>query len=236
MPGPQASKVLLELDALIDTRLGTLNIIDAEAVQTMNPAAYFLRTNDTFDFMNIDAELFNIAYAGRDELTLRNSMITGILPIVQNAIHQFNSYLNPNVKGPHALDLNIWPYKLDAEGAQVVADLLEFKLGGVVKVSIVNFAPNQLTLGYLRNNYHTVVMYDWVRWACAIEESFRNEQAPGVTLIAPDLLQGKPLPENPDKLTQAAFKAGHPTAYMEFALADSIGLSFERVIFFCMAH
>lgn len=230
------TKVMLMLDAVIDTRLGTLNLIDPEAVVGMNPPDYLLRTRDEFQFMGIDNELFDVAYRNRDEFTLRSSIVTNILPIVQNAIHQYKTMINPSRNGPIELDLNIYPYNLDKEVARVMADLVEFKLGGIVKVTPVRVPYENMTLSYLASNYHTVVIYDWVDWACANERSFRSEAAPGVTMIAPDILRGERLPEKPDDTVRAAFKVAHPTAYMEFALADYIGLSFERVSFFSMAH
>jgi len=236
MSGLAVTKVMLMLDAVIDTRLGTLNILDAEAVVGMNPPDYLLRTRDEFPFIGIDTDLFNVAYKNRDIYTLHSSMMTGILPIVQNAIHQYTTMINPTRNGPLELDLNLYPYNIDSESARVMADLVEFKMGGIVKVNPVCIPYSSMTLAYLANNYHTVVIYDWVDWACANEQSFRSESAPAVTMVAPDILRGEKLPENPTDEIRAAFKVAHPTAYMEFALADYIGLSFESVSFFSMAH
>lgn len=236
MKGQLPSKVMLFLDALIDTRLGTLNILDPEAVQAMDPARYLMRTRDDFSFMGIDEELFNIAYKNRDTLTLRNSIMTNILPIVQNAIHQYTTLMAPMSGKPIEIDLNVYPYNPTMEEGRMMADLVEFKLGGVVKVNVIRTPYSAMTLGMLARSYHTVVIYDWVDWACAIEASFRSEAAPSVTMIAPDLLKGEKLPDEPDKYTEAAFKVAHPTAYMEFTLVDYIGLSFERTTFFSMAH
>lgn len=235
MNGQTPNKLLLMLDALVDSRLGTLNILEPAAVQAMSPPTYFLRTRDSFTDMGIPDELFKAAYAGRDIVTLKNSMLTGIIPIIQNAIQQYTTFMNPTRAGAISIDLNVFPYALDAEMGKLMADLLEFKLGGIVKVNVIRTPYAAMTLSWLRTHYHTFVIYDWVEWACAIEQSFRSETAPAVTVIAPDLLQGEALPEQPDEQLKAAFKAAHPTAYMEFALADYIGLSFERTQFFSMA-
>lgn len=230
------NKIMVLLDALVDTRLGTLNILDPTAVREMDPVRYLMRTRDDFTHMGIDDELFNIAYKNRDVLTLRNSIVTNILPIIKNAIHQYATILSPLQGGAHELDLNVYPYNLSAEEGRVIADLVEFKLGGVVRVNVVRVPYSTMTLAMLARTYHTVVMYDWVDWACAIEHSFRTEAAPAVTMIVPDLLRGEKLPDEPDKYVEAAFKVAHPTAYMEFTLADYIGLSFERTPFFSMVH
>lgn len=225
----------LELDAAVDSRMATLAIIDPEAVSRMPPSNYLMRTRDVFSEYGVDHELFTVAYRNRDVQTLKNSVMTAIMTTVQQVIVEYVTTVNANRSGPAEIDLNIYPYNLTAEQCELYAALIEFRLKGVVKVNVIRKEPNQLTLGALDSEYHTAIIYNWVEWACAIEESFKTEACPQLTVIAPNLLHGTDEGLD-DPVTVAAFKAAHPTAYMEFALMDKVGITFAPISQFSIIH
>lgn len=233
---PRKDKALLvELDALVDTRMGTLAIIDPEAVALIPPSNYMTRIRDVFVDYGIDQILYNTAYNNRDIQTLKNSVVTNAIQLIQQVIVEYVTTVNANRNGPAEIDLNVFPYSLSAEQKEMYSALLEYRLKGVVKVNVVFKHPKQLTLSGLDAEYHTAIIYNWVEWACAIEESFKTESHPQLTVLAPNLLHGNDEGLD-DPVTTAAFKAAHPTAYMEFALMDKVGISFASISMFCLQH
>lgn len=225
----------LELDALADTRMGTLAIVAPDAVAKIPPSNYLTRMRDSFEEYGVDQKLYEAAYATRDVQTLKNSIVTAIVGVIQQVIVEYVTTVNANRSGPPEIDLNIYPYQLSAEQSEMYAALLEYKLKAVVRVNIIRVPPEGLTLASLHNSYHTAIIYNWVQWACAIEESFKTDACPQLSVIAPNLLHG--ITEGlDDPMTVAAFKAAHPTAYMEFALMDKVGITFAPISQFSITH
>lgn len=230
----QNQKLLLDLAALVDLRLGVLNRDWPEEVKKLDLEQYLERENDDFSQYGVAKSEFDFALKHANLGTLKTSPVTRVVEVIMEVLQQYRLRVCPAAGSPLEVDINVWPFDLDPDIREMYALLLEHALGGVVKVNTVSAQPKSLTLGTLKKKYHTFIIYDWVRWATAIEQSFRNETAPTLTVIVPKLLQGEtiPPPEEMTKELRAGFAAAHPTAYMEFMLQDIVGLNFEDVRYF----
>ncbi len=64
--------ILIELDALLDTRLGTISLMDEALARKMLDLDYPNRISDEFNLLSdeIDMSVYNRAYADRDIETL----------------------------------------------------------------------------------------------------------------------------------------------------------------------
>lgn len=229
-----SQKLLLDLSALVDVRLGVLSRDWAEEIKELDIAGFMCREKDDFTAIGVSAKDYEYAIRRADLGTLKLSPVTGVVALIMEVLHQYRSHVSPASGELLEIDLNVWPFVLEDDIKEMYGLLLEHALGGVVKVTVVDVPFANITLDTLKRNYHTFIIYDWVRWAIAIQNSFRREQAPTVTVIVPKLLHGNEIPpvEEQDPEMRAAFHAAHPTAYMEFMLQDLVGLVHEDVGYF----
>lgn len=229
-------KALLDLAALVDLRLGVLSRDWAEEIKDLDIAGFMCRERDDFTAIGVSMHDYQYAMDHADLGTLKLSPVTGAIGLLMEVLNQYRQQLCPGVSTPLEIDLNVWPFNLPPDVREMYGLLLEHSMAGVVKVNVVSIPFENITLDLLKRNYHTFIVYDWVKWAIAIESSFRNDHAPSVTVIAPKLLRGNEIPPESEQSPEerAALKAAHPTLYMEFMLQDFVGMVFEDISYFSL--
>lgn len=220
--------IMLELDALIDTRLATLGLLDPKYVENIDLAAYLTRENDLFSTPTVTREQYEQVYRERDTLTLKSAVVTGVLTLVKERLmeHLVGSD-TPMTSAVLKVDLNITPYVLDDTERAELAGLVEFELGGGVEVNIINKPLNQLNLPYLGSLYHTVILYNWRDWARSQEASFRQDSVVGLFVVVPRLLEQPAPTEFENDEDKVAYETIGPFNAMEYAYADRVSLRFE---------
>lgn len=218
---PKVEKVLVDLDALLDTRLATLAKINEDLAIGVLNKGYRTRTIDSFP--GVSAEEFKKAYAKRDVDTLVMAVATNAFVLLQSCIK--GSIENIVVGGPGqpiSFEINYHPYDLESDEIEMIKHAIESRTMDIVDVTMVKIDNMFLTPTYCKENYALMIRYDYVEWIEMHQEELAKKPMPAVGLIAPALYHLKV----PSDEEMADFKRNNiePFQSTEIALAPAIGL------------
>jgi hypothetical protein len=213
--------IFVELDALMDTRAGTLALMGNDALETCVTAEYFKRLNDFFK-----VEGFKEKYQKRDISTLKQSMVTPVLRMIKEFVKStlLNNLNSPHVFKPEII-LNIHPYTLSEQESSRFIEILASVTNMEADIRIVSMDNDELSAQYVRNHVSVMVMYHGIAWMDVQADAgrFNKRACPDVTVICPALL----VKENVDM-------ERNPFQILETITAPIIGLKFFPIEDFSM--
>lgn len=188
--------IYVELDALLDTRLGTLHRMDPALVEQALDAGYKDRTSDRWvDLgLNVDQARYDDLYRRRDVTTLKQSRPTDLAPIITEMTSALGkaSIEDPRIE-EITLDVNVWPYRLNAEVKDAIADAVREWVSIDCKVAVVDYDHGSLTPTFIDRRYVALILYDFDGWFQAQHDALLEKRLPTVSVIAPALYaNGKP--------------------------------------------
>lgn len=186
----EPSGLLIDLDALFDTRLGTLilnNYDDLVRIFVANK--YHIRLDDGFNNM-IDKDKFYENYAKRNKETLANSTLSLCIDIVKDFVATTlkTDPVNPIVFYPK-IYINTYPYQLTKEETDNIILGIYSHLKCKAQVETVSLDPSMLTIDFINQNLSVIIMYEYNKWLDTQTElgNFNKGACPQVTLIGPRL-------------------------------------------------
>lgn len=232
------NKILVHIDTLLDTRLGTLSLIRPEAaVQTISDDRYYFRVIDDFSAIcGVDLPEFREAYAKRNMETLRASVITEVPFILRELIVklQKEEEETPYMEGL-GVEVNIWPYELD-EGERYALYLAvrEF-IGSLTPLAIVSIHPEKLTPELVKSKYSGLILYDLNEWVKHHLETFKTVRFPRVTVLAPALFHEQ-VPQPEDFLSEGMRPDANPFELAEMGFIEIFALDLIDPRYFCITR
>jgi hypothetical protein len=182
------STLLIEYDALFDTRLALINSYGEEALSKILNNDYFTRTMDKFP--TIDYNEFQLKYSQRNKSLLADAIITPIVYMVSDFV--YSTMVNA-INGPDPLEpriiVNTYPYVCSNEENTVVKEQLVEITNGNAVIEFIFKSPLEIRPAYLRDNVELMIMYDYVSWIEAHSKTdvFKRITIPDVTLIGPKI-------------------------------------------------
>lgn len=183
-------RLLISLDSLLDTRAGTLCLMDMnKTAELMNDLRYSCRIVDWFE--GFDKEDFAKRYQERNEKTLSVSLLTRTYKILQDFLKKCHQR---SLDTPHKLipeiHVNFYPYQLSEQTERLILQGIKEKIPQAPTIKGVNFSNVALTPRLLLNNYKTVVSYDFLHWieVHSENEAIKKCPVPGVTFFTPALM------------------------------------------------
>lgn len=195
-------KYLVSLDAMLDTRLGTVAKLDQKYAFELLQKNWHLREHDDFSHNapGFTHEEYVSAYRMRDVDTLRASVMTKlheyILSMFEDEIKQ-PGHASSDMK--HGIYINTWPYVLDEELRMTLNDIMRDLFPMMDEVLLVNIPMATLSPEYIKqNDYRAVIFYELKDWLDYHYASLEKTPIPQNYLIVPALLEK---PVNPDELS-----------------------------------
>lgn len=198
----KASRFLIEIDTLFDTRLAVLASMGEDALTAAASQGYYERQSDYF--VGVDYERFKSLYAARDKSILKDAIITPIANMAKEfataTLHNVNN--SPFHYKPEIL-LNIYPYDLTENEIALMIKGLSSVTMGLCDIIAVNLSPVQLSPLYLKLNLAMMAIYEYDKWleANSVNGAWKKHTAPDVTVIAPRISMIKmlkPFPKGED--------------------------------------
>lgn len=194
--------ILIDIDALFDTRLGTVALYDPKvALNLLNRPEYAVRLHDNFseyiDVPDWDHEQYMLNYKHRNVATLSYSKPTGIVFGLKALCLETLKELHDNPEHEKIeVYLNINPY-LDLTSSEIV-DLrvyLKEYLPDFVKVKVINKSLEELTPMFMKplfTHWITYAFNDWTAIHFNTDMSYDElveKQNPHLKVIIPMLLK-----------------------------------------------
>lgn len=163
--------ILVDLDCLLDTRVGTLFSLNPEEAQRILGRGFRNRLSDTVSQFSevISDAAYKEAYENRSQYTLAQSRPTNLN---SELIEQLKTmYLKINTPRENLTDyvivVNLYPYQFsDVDAANLKFTLEEF-LGNDTTVQLCNWLPSSCRLNYLSmrgiTDYITYDIGGWIQ-------------------------------------------------------------------------
>lgn len=195
--------ILVELDAFMDTRGGTLRrTVPDEAMDVINSREYrFREHNEMHKLCSIDEDRWKEAWKLRDAKTVYNSGITLLVPEFINVIREIQSIIDGN--NPELTDIrlliNIYPYKLTQDQEEAIITGIRETLSLNCEVATVYLPLNQIDpADCARLNIFMLFLYnftDWIQAAYGDEKKWSENNLPrsndGLTVVAPRIKEDR---------------------------------------------
>ena len=197
--------IMVCLDAILDTRLGTIAKLFPEVVGAIeNSPKYYLRKEDRWD--GIDKRLNNsqlvLNYQTRNLDTIRKSQLTMVSRMILELFNELGTKIStsdPNI-GSFYLVINFYPYVLSEDVKIGIAKHLTTQLGCVgVAVGAVDKPWKELGPDFLKeNNIKYWYCYHYEEWLREnfepvgtekVEQDVDAKGCPEVKMFAPKIAQ-----------------------------------------------
>ena len=161
------NNLLVDLDALFDTRLPVLmGISEAAAYNVLNSGYYYNRVKDEFDL--IPASIFRTIYRYRTKGVLEYALPTHIFNVMASILDDIYRDDTKNVlnKDDKYLYINLYPYDLSVNEKEILSKAIK-QLIPPVNIKFINVNNVELTPKWIYNNVSSMIKYDlqdWVEW------------------------------------------------------------------------
>lgn len=199
----KSQRVLIQIDALLDTRVGTAYRMGAKNIDWVG---YFERTHSkVWEFFGLEEEAYKDTYLKRNLETLELSMATELYRqlsyVMRNKLVLAAG--SPLHERPEII-INYWPYNLASNTVELFKQMVVETLSDLAKmrVNAVYMAPERLTPKYLKDNYTDLVLYDLAEWMELAGQHFADCPIPDVSVCYPATLNvediSKYAPQTPD--------------------------------------
>lgn len=218
-------KLLVSLDAILDTRLATVASLSVELASKLAETNYRNRLSRKLSLLlpEIDDVAFENAYSCRDVETLAASRMTGGMIYLSSIIQTLEEQAvnMPHVDGV-ALEINIHPYQLDEEFRKAIIDSISCYCGLFVEIKIVDYPLSTLTPTRIKSEWACLMLYDFDEWLTLHGDELKRVKIPDVSMIVPALYLGA-IPTEED-LKSPLLKTVEPFALTEAALIEFLSL------------
>lgn len=221
-------EIYVDLDVLLDTRLGTLARLSKDAAEQTLLNDYHKRTQDIFE--GVDMAEYKALYAKRDQVTLEHSLVTGAVPLLRQLVTSIveQSISNP-LHGGVEIVVNLHPYVLTSEEADEIRLVIATWVQGLAKVSTTVLHPEDLTPTHCKARFAMMLLYNVGSWLELHHREFATVQIPEITVFSPALYEVQP---TETELVENTKEATHPFQAFEWIASPLITLNLIDVKYF----
>ena len=228
----QSQNVLIDLDALLDTRIGLLRTRFPSQVPTVDMAAYVDRhKNNLPELFGVNKNEWDAAWASRDVAVVKASHATVMAKTLGRLLapHKVRGDVSPIHDRLH-LFINHWPYKLSEELLEeFTVAITELTIEGTL-VTMVSYAPGDLTPKLVGDNYNAMILYDGIAWMDAQKDALASHRIPRVTLYT----QGVIIDDDPELLAHIERESIDPFVRVKQQLAEYFSLHWWKPSYFSL--
>lgn len=204
-PALNLASMLVSLDALLDTRLGTIGQFGREKYRGVLLSDYGSRRSDHFD--GIDMQEYRRLYKERGAVTLSLSMMTHIVSFIKDFVTRVNiTSASAPVQVIPKVDINVYPFNPPEHICNRLCQALLANIGQRAKVSWVRYSPEDLHYDLVKHTYDHMVFYDLGEWLNAQVEDWekRNRGLSDVTVVFPMLHMAQNIEDVPEEIATLA--------------------------------
>lgn len=225
-------RIYIDIDSLLDTRLGLLNSIDPEATKkVVSSTQYWYRNHTNWDVITngrVSNEVFEKHWKERTAAILPHSMMTNILgPLKSITVLNEINIMDGISTDEFTLTVNIWPYRLGVDVLDSLTEALHHYLFGDIPITFVEHDMNNYTPQMLVKDYDHAFLFDFHWWVKKHAFDLAKVRSHDFTLVIPRLLE-----KDPSDLTQEEIKS--ELVQFQLMLRYYINIEFIDVACFSM--
>ena len=232
-----SKKIYVDLDCLLDTRLGTLVTISPDfAFEATSSKDYYLREQDAFtaaSFGPLTREEFKRVHDALPQQVLKNSLMTKMPHFIRELSAQL---VVRNIGTPYAMnveiEVNTYPYAFSPEEAQTLLQVCAYRLGERFSVSLTHRSYKELALSTVRDAYVAMIMYSYHEWVNFNDLEIKKKPLKELSLYVPKLYFGEP-PTAEQLQTFAEHNTG-PFELSQQVLAPLVLIQYLPIALYCV--
>lgn len=233
-------RLLVELDVLLDTRLGTMASMGL-SMKTLfsHRLAYWLRLSDDLTAVmddSYDFQAYLKAYRERDVGVLKRSMMTHAVEELSTITRKLSI---DTVRGVEYDDVevvvNYHPYMLTVGQVELFKDALGRYLALGCKLTFVSYPPGDLDITTLGTQYDAYFMYNMGEWMRANHTSLHLHNQTTLELIVPSMWYERSVPDVKE-LTDETGNPIDPFRALQIAFVGTCGVDFVPSGMVSMVH
>ena len=230
-------RLLVSLDALLDTRIASLSLVNQEWAKQLVRTDYTRRISDELQyiFSDIDIHLYREKYRNRNVETLMNAIPTQLSFILEGVIATAeleSAKENPEFEDLE-LEINYYPYNdLTSEELEELSVAISARAGLYVTPKMVYIPYEVLTFDKIEvEKWSTIVLYDFEDWWLSISKNFDTNTkhikgVPSVNLIVPALIRSLEEAKDVKRRTLPDGRVLDPFETTQFYFAEIISITF----------
>lgn len=219
-----ALRLLVDLDCLWDTRLGTVGILDSSYAATLLNNEWRKRKTDQFREQSptFKVEQYEQAYAKRDIVTLQNSVRTKMAEYLNDLIvDDIKDQVAPEEMRRYALYINTAPYNLDADDCEIIKEAYMELVPMLHEIHFVKMTTDMLTPEVLRNgDYRAMFTYHPEIWFALHTDALVKIRVPQCCMVCPELMVDVDWKKKLSKEELAQLAGWTPNSLMEMVSTE----------------
>ncbi len=184
-------RIYVDIDSLLDTRLGTLSLLGTEVVETaLKDNKYHERVFDEFPYVKHDT--FVQLYKGRDKEVLLNSFITDVPEFIRELVRKAKTkQLENPLIDTASIVINFYPFKLTEKEVKDICQVIKNYIPETDSIDFIDKDPSMLDILQCRDNYSAMIMYDYSDWLKPNEATLIKHKSPNLLIMSPALYREK---------------------------------------------
>lgn len=184
-------RVMVSLDALLDTRLGLIHQKFPEAMDTMQLGTFTQREIDGFSWC--PPTDFRTLWDARDDEVLAHAYMTGIYGVLWSILEgAYQDSLEQPFTNRALLIVDLAPYTFSTEEQESLKEALTIKFGHLAEIKFIRVGIEKLSVAYIRQNFEVMVLYEFSHWLHTHQAEFtEKDRLPFVKCFAPRLFYEK---------------------------------------------
>lgn len=229
---------LVELDVLLDTRLGTLALIDPKAPINAIENGYHDRLIDDWKVLTnglVDDETFNSKYEQRDVETLKVSRSSNFVKILRNVAEEISreSTSRPDTE-PLKVIVSYHPYKLSALELEAMEGVVGTFVTPDTAVELMDRDIYEITPTEMCDSFDSISLYNFDKWFSKHGPELSKKPIPRNTMFAPAIVIKKPESEQDLDLIMG-MEQDNAFTLMEKALVERLDLNLIKPLYFSLS-
>lgn len=225
------ARVYVELDMLLDTRLGVLHQMGVELAERALFNGWHTRDEDNFP--GVDMVEYRRRYAARDVETLKVSIATEANVMLKGIMDQLREQAATRpFYNSCKLIVNVFPYELDNDELDAFESMIQFRMGNYDDVQMVRIDPKDLTPEYCKQFYGLMMMYNAESWFNHQMRALEKRSMPEIMLLTPAMYHVKK--PSKEEMEECIGEAMHPLQAYELTMSFYVELKLIDVSNACI--
>lgn len=230
----QPYNILTELDAILDTRIGTIALHDPKlAIEIFKGDRYKNRFSDWFLQPNALPFDYKSAYENRGIEVLERSKMSNYIYVVKQTLAE--AFINA-AQGTHAdpiLYVNTYPYDLTEDEIAAYRRAIQEIIFEPVRIEMAYISYKDLTMNLIRQHFARLMYYNFNAWLDEQMQDIENNRMPELTVVAPAIFGGIH-PKTQEEVEQLKEGMVHPFTVAILNLLPCFKLEMVDVKYYCM--
>lgn len=229
--------IYVDLDCLLDTRLGTLMSIDSKrGLDVLDSKDYYLR--DTEEFPYFSSEEFQNRYDNRDTNVLKHSTVSNIIIDLKEMIVDLMGKVQVHpLYNSVKLFINISPYSLTEDEKDTIIDVMRSHTFYMSDIEIIDIPLKELSCLWVYENVSHLFIYHYDEWlnGRSMELSYRG--LPDISLYIPRLyFSHRPTEDDYKPMKESGIETDDYFIFISELFKSIIILNFLPVNHFCVLN